>query len=133
MSGGIKELVAQAESSPAVVEAHANVSRLQAEMTTAKEALGSATRGIQIARHAVAGTLVDGSSADVLSLEAAVAKAEAARLRVEATEEALSATWKRLELAKKEARRGVVPELARRHAESIEAIDRLVRAPPRIV
>ncbi len=39
-----------------------------------------------------------------------------------ATEQALSTTWARLEEAKRSARRDVVPELARRHAESIEKL-----------
>ena len=122
MSGGIEELVAQAESSPALIEAQANVSRLQAKVREAKEALGGASRGIQIAKHAVAGTLVDGGTADVLSLEDAVEREKTARLLFEATEEALSDAWSRLREAKQEARRDVVPELARRHAESIEEL-----------
>lgn len=126
MSGGIKELVAQAESSPALIEAQANVARLQAKVREAKEALGGASRGIQIAKHAVAGTLVDGGTADVLSLEEAVDKEKAARLMCEALEEALSAAWSRLRVAKQEARRDVVPELARRHAESIEELATII-------
>ena len=126
MSGGIAELVAQAESSPALIEAQANVARLQAKVREAKEALGGASRGIQIAKHAVAGTLVDGGTADVLSLEDAVEKEKTARLLFEATQEALSDAWSRLREAKREARRDVVPELARRHAEAIEELATLI-------
>ena len=122
----ISEIVAQAESSPAVAEARANVKRLQAEMTTAKDALGSALRGIQIAKQKVAGTLVTGGSFDVLSLEEAVEKEKVAHLRVGATEEALSTAWTHLREAKKEARRDVVPELARRQAESIEKLAKAI-------
>ena len=126
MSGDLKALVARAESSPAVVAASADVARLQREMATAQEALGSASRGIQIAKEKVAGTLVSSGSYDVLPLEEAVNKESTARLRVEATEQALSVTWSRLEEAKLSARRDVVPELARRHAESIEELATVV-------
>ena len=126
MSGGIAELVAQAESSPALIEAQANVARLQAKVRETKEALGGASRGIQIAKHAVAGTLVDGGTADVLSLEDAVERERTARLLFEATEEALSDVWSRLREAKKDARRDVLPELARRHAESIEEMASII-------
>lgn len=126
MSGGIKELVAQAESSPALIEARANIARLQAEARDAKKALASAETGIQIAKHAVAGTLVDGGTADVLSLEEAVDKEKAARLMCEALEEALSAAWSRLREARQEGRRGFVPALALKHAEMIEEMASII-------
>ena len=97
------------ESSPAVAEAHANIARLQAESRKAKEALGSASRGIQIAKQQAAGTLVTGGSFKMLPLEEAVDAERLARLRVEATERALSAAWTSLRAAKQEARRQFVP------------------------
>ena len=118
----IEELVAQVESAPAVAEAHANIARLQAKAREAKKALASAETGIQIAKHAVAGTLVDGGTADVLSLEEAVDKEKAARLMCEAIEEALSAAWSRLREAKQASRRDVVPALGEKHAASINEL-----------
>ena len=133
VSGGIKELVAQDESSPAVAEAHANIARLQAESWKAKAALGTASRGVQIAKQKVAGTLVTGGTFTVLPLEEAVDREKVARLRCGATDDALSETWSHLREAKREARRDVVPELARRHAEAIEELAALMESARDIV
>ena len=118
----LDELVAQAVNTPVIAEASADVTRLQAEVRKARDKLDSALRGIQIAKEKAAGTLVTGGSVNVLSLEEAVEKEKTARLWFETTEQALTASWALLKEVRREARRDVVPELARRHAESIKKL-----------